>query len=107
MREYVQAAITILSLINPVICASIFVALEGDDLARSGPKEANKTALAILRLPIVCFLLMGRGSRSRKGLAWAICGHLTCIYTSGASLSWPPVLWQPVAKEDNRCLPLS
>ena len=47
MSEYVQAAITILSLINPMICAAIFVTLEGVDLARSGLKEANKSALAI------------------------------------------------------------
>lgn len=48
MHEYVQAVMTILSLVNPVICASIFMGLEGDDLSQSGLKDASKAALAIL-----------------------------------------------------------
>jgi multiple antibiotic resistance protein len=57
MSSYVQAAITILSLVNPVICAAMFVELEGDDLARSGLKDANKTALAIFVVLAVAALL--------------------------------------------------
>ena len=47
MHEYIQAVMTILSLVNPVICATLFIEVEGGDPAQSGLKEANKAALAI------------------------------------------------------------
>jgi multiple antibiotic resistance protein len=57
MSHYVQAAITILSLINPVICAAMFVALEGGDLRPSGPKDATRAALAIFVVLVVAALV--------------------------------------------------
>ncbi|MGD8377726.1 MAG: MarC family protein [Acidobacteriota bacterium] len=48
MSEYLQAAMTLLSLVNPVICATMFVDLEGGDLTVSGRKDATTAAAAIL-----------------------------------------------------------
>jgi multiple antibiotic resistance protein len=57
MSQYVQATITIMSLINPVICAAIFLELEGNHLARSGLKDASKAALAIFVVLAVAALI--------------------------------------------------
>ena len=57
MHQYVQAAMTIISLVNPVICMTMFMDLEGDRLAQSGLKEANKAALAIFIILVATALI--------------------------------------------------
>ena len=53
MSDFIQATVTILSLVNPVICVAIFTQIEGDRVTQSSVRDATKASLAIL---VILFL---------------------------------------------------
>jgi multiple antibiotic resistance protein len=57
VSQYIQATITIMSLISPVICAAIFLELDGAQPPRSGLKDASKATLAIFIVLAVAALI--------------------------------------------------
>ena len=48
MREHLQAIVTVLSLVNPVVCGAMFARIEADYSRSKQTADATKTALAIL-----------------------------------------------------------
>ena len=57
MELYIQAFITVLSLMNPVMCGMIFQAAEPDRSAPDRMKDASKAALAVAAILVLAALL--------------------------------------------------
>jgi len=57
MELYIQAFITVLSLMNPVMCGMIFQAAEPDRPAPDRMKDASKAALAVAAILVLAALL--------------------------------------------------
>ena len=57
MELYIQAFITVLSLMNPVMCGMIFQSAESDRLTPDRIKDASKAALAVLMILMLSALL--------------------------------------------------
>lgn len=57
MELYIQAFITVLSLINPVVCGMIFQASEPDRPTAGRIKDASKAALSVLIILMLAALL--------------------------------------------------
>jgi small neutral amino acid transporter SnatA (MarC family) len=50
MREHLQAIVTVLSLVNPVVCSAMFARIEANSSRRKQTADAMKAALAILAI---------------------------------------------------------
>ena len=48
MHDFLQAIITVLALLNPVVCASMFVTIEAGQSSRMQFLDANKASMAVI-----------------------------------------------------------
>jgi multiple antibiotic resistance protein len=57
MKEHLQALITVLSLVNPVVCGSMFARIEAHRARGDKVTDATKTALSIATILVIAALL--------------------------------------------------
>src|SRR5262245_52832630 len=69
MQQHLQAIVTVLSLVNPLICGAMFAQIEADQARTTQFGDATKAALAVLVILVIAALVGARvlqvlGSRS-------------------------------------------
>ena len=60
MEQHLQAIVTVLSLVNPLICGAMFAQIEAGQTRASRLADATKAALAVLVILIVAALAGAR-----------------------------------------------
>jgi len=60
MEKHLQAIVTVLSLVNPLICGTMFAQIEADQMRATRLADATKTALAVLVILVVAALAGAR-----------------------------------------------
>jgi multiple antibiotic resistance protein len=73
VTDHLQAIITVLSLVNPFMCAAIFVQIEAGKSPRSQLGSATKVALAVL----VILTVAAAGGGERASSLWRVAG---CVH---------------------------
>jgi multiple antibiotic resistance protein len=57
MKEYLQAIVTVLSLVNPVVCGAMFARIEANRSRAEQLADARKAALAVVAILVVAALI--------------------------------------------------
>ena len=60
LEQYLQAIVTVLSLVNPLICGAMFAQIEGGQTRATRLGDATKAALAVLVILVVAALAGAR-----------------------------------------------
>jgi multiple antibiotic resistance protein len=60
MDQHLQAIVTVLSLVNPLICGAMFAQIEGGQSRATRLAEATRAALAVLVILIIAALAGAR-----------------------------------------------
>src|SRR5271170_5825905 len=60
MREHLQAIVTVLSLVNPLMCGAIFVRIEGTRSTSAQLTDATRAAVAVLVILVLAALCGAR-----------------------------------------------
>ena len=60
MEQHLQAIVTVLSLVNPLICGAMFAQIEADQIRATQVADATKAALAVLVILVVAALAGAR-----------------------------------------------
>src|SRR4029453_14817460 len=60
MEQHLQAIVTVLSLVNPLICGAMFAQLEAGQASAIRLADATKAALAVLALLVIAALVGAR-----------------------------------------------
>ena len=60
MKQHLQAIVTVLSLVNPLICGAMFAQIEADQTRAARLADATKVAVAVLVILVVAALVGAR-----------------------------------------------
>ena len=60
MQQHLQAIVTVLSLVNPLICGAMFAQIEAGQTSATRLSDATKTALAVLVILVIAALVGAR-----------------------------------------------
>ena len=60
MQQYLQAIVTVLALVNPIICGAMFAQIEADQTSATRFADATKAALAVLVILVIAALVGAR-----------------------------------------------
>ena len=91
MGLYTQATVTILALINPVICAAIFAEIEGDRPAKARATDATSAAALVFAI-LAGTAVVGGGLLTAFGIsldAFRVAGDGVLIWMGSSMLMGP------------------
>jgi multiple antibiotic resistance protein len=60
MQQHLQAIVTVLSLVNPLICGAMFAQIEAGQTSATRLADATKAALAVLVILVIAALVGAR-----------------------------------------------
>jgi multiple antibiotic resistance protein len=63
MQQHLQAIVTVLSLVNPLICGAMFAQIEAGQMSATRLADATKAALAVLVVLVIAALVGARSGR--------------------------------------------